>query len=159
MFAAVAGERIEQIDLLMRFGADINLTDRLGANSAMYAADLNRYEMVHYLIELGSDYDLRDALQGDIAWSVHEGLSENLFSPEYPAYGWALKVKQQLIDRGVKFPPPSPFDVRWSEGNPNKYDIKIRRKELEETLEKEPEAARRKALKNELENLKKLENK
>jgi len=138
MFAAVANERKTQIDMLIRFGADINLTDRSGRNPAMYGADLNRFEIVHYLIEQGVNYAARDSLRGDIAWNVHEGLSENLLSPEYPAYGWALKVKQQLIDRGVKFPPPSPLDVRWSEGNPDKYDIETRRKELEkERLEKQ----------------------
>ncbi len=129
MFGAVAEERLEQIKMLMRFGADINLTDRSGANSALYGADLNRYEMVHYLIEQGVDYTVRDATRGDIAWNVHEGLSKNLLNPEYPAYNWALKVKQQLIDRGVKFPPPSPREVRWKEGKPNRWDIKAREKE------------------------------
>ncbi|VAX03352.1 hypothetical protein MNBD_GAMMA19-952 [hydrothermal vent metagenome] len=129
IFAAVAGERVEQIKMLMRFGADINLTNRSGANSALYGADINRFEMVHYLIEQGVDYAARDATRGDIAWSVHNKLSKNLLSPEYPAYGWALKVKQQLIDRGVKFPPLSPREVRWKEGKPNKYDIKAREKE------------------------------
>jgi len=108
IFAAVAEERIEQIKMLMRFGADINLTDRSNRNSAVYGADLNRYEMVHYLIEQGADYDLRDSGESSIAWQIHNGLSKKLLSPEYPAYGWALKVKQQLIDRGVKFPPLSP---------------------------------------------------
>jgi len=158
LFAAVANERKAQIDMLMRFGADINLTDQSGANSALHASDLNRYEMVHYLIEKGANYAVRDAARGDIAWNVHEGLSENLLSPEYPAYGWALKVKQQLIDRGVKFPPLSPREVRWKEDKPNRYDIKARRKELEEALEKNPENDQRKALKKELEDLEKWGN-
>ncbi len=135
MFGAVANDRLEQIKMLLRFGADINLTDRSGANSALYASDINRYEMLHYLIEQGADYTVRDASRGDIAWNVHEGLSEGLLSPEYPAYGWALKVKQQLIDRGVKFPPLSPREVRWKEGKPNKYDIKAREKERLEKRE------------------------
>ena len=132
MFAAVAEERKEQIKMLMRFGADINLTDRSGRNGALYGSDLNRFEMVHYLIEQGADYDLRDSGESSIAWQIHNGLSKNLLSPEYPAYGWALKVKQQLIDRGVKFPPLSPREVRWKEGKPNKYDIKAREKERQE---------------------------
>jgi len=45
---------------------------------------------------------------------THEGLSENLLSPEFSAYGWTLKIKQQLTDRGVKFPPLSPSSVRGS---------------------------------------------
>ena len=129
IFAAVAEERIEQIKMLMRFGADINLTSRSGKNSAMYAADINKYEIVYYLIEQGVDYVARNEGRADIAWDVHDKLSENLLSPEYPAYGWALKVKQQLIDRGVKFPPLSPREVRWKEGKPNRWDIKAREKE------------------------------
>ena len=129
MFAAVANERKTQIDMLMHFGADINLTSKSGKNSALYAAYINRYEMVHYLIEQGADYSVRDAGRADIAWDVHEKLSEELLSPEYPAYGWALKVKQQLIDRGVQFPPLSPREVRRKEGKPNRWDIKAREKE------------------------------
>ncbi len=129
MFGAVAEERLEQIKMLMRFGADINLTDRSGRNSALYGAGINRYEMVHYLIEQGADYALRGSSRADVAWDVHDKLSNNLLSPEYPAYGWALKVKQQLIDRGVKFPPLSPREVRWKEGKPNRFDIKAREKE------------------------------
>ncbi len=160
MFGAVANDRLEQIKMLLRFGADINLTDRSKRNAAMYGAGgINRFEMVHYLIEQGVDYAARDAGRSDIAWSVHKKLSRNLLSPEYPAYGWALKVKQQLIDRGVKFPPPSPREVRWKEGKPNKYDIKARRKELQEKLENTSEKGLREALEKELENIKKLENK
>ena len=158
MFAAVAGERKEQIKMLIRFGADINLTDRSDRNSAMYGAFINRFEMVHDLIELGADYAVRSAGRADIAWLVHEGLSENLLDPEFPAYSWALKVKQQLIDRGVKFPPLSPREVRWKEGKPNKYDIKARRKELESELEKTTDQGLRKSLEKELESLKALEN-
>ena len=138
MFAAVAEERVEQIKLLMRFGGDINLTNRSGENSALHAAYINRFEMVHYLIEQGVDYTGRDDGRADIAWLVHEGLTENLLNPEYPAHGWALKVKQQLLDRGVPFPPLSPREVRWQEGKPNKYDIKAREKaRLENTTEGE----------------------
>ncbi|HEB94516.1 MAG TPA: ankyrin repeat domain-containing protein [Gammaproteobacteria bacterium] len=157
IFAAVAEERKGQIDMLIRFGADINLTDRSGRNSALYGSYINRYEMVHYLIEKGADHAVRSATRADIAWQIHDGLSKNLLSPEYPAYDWALKVKQQLIDRGVKFPPPSPLDVRWSEGNPDKYDIRTRRKELQEKLENTSEKGLREALERELEAVKQLE--
>ena len=129
IFGAIEGERFEQIKMLIRFGADINLTNRSSDNSAMYAAAINKFETVHYLIDQGVDYTARNKARGDISWDVHDKLSNNLLSPEYPAYNWALKVKQQLIDRGVKFPPLSPREVRWKEGKPNKYDIKAREKE------------------------------
>ena len=157
MFGAVANDRLEQIKMLLRFGADINLTDRSGRNAALYGADINRYEMVHYLIEQGVDYDLRDSGESSIAWQVHKGLSKNLLSPEYEAYGWALKVKQQLIDRGVKFPPLSPREVRWKEGNPNRHDIKARKEELEAQLLTETDPAKQEGLKKELKTVKVFE--
>jgi len=76
------------------------------------------------------DYTARNEGRSDIAWRVYNGLSKKLLSPDYPAYGWAVKVKQQLLDRGVNFPPPSPREVRWSEGNPNQFDIEARDKAL-----------------------------
>ena len=158
IFGTIRGERIEQIKMLIRFGADINLTNRSGDNSVMYAAAINKFEMVHYLIEQGVNYSARNKARGDVAWDVHDKLSNNLLNPEFPAYSWALKVKQQLIDRGVKFPPLSPREVRWKEGKPNKYDIKARRKELESELEKTTDQGLRKSLEKELESLKALEN-
>ena len=131
IFGSIGEDRIEQVKMLLRFGADINLTDKSGRNSALYAANLNKYEIVHYLIEQGVDYTARSANRADVAWRVHEGLSDNLLSPQFPAYQWALKVKQQLIDRGVEFPPPSPREVRWREGKPNQFDIKAREKSSE----------------------------
>jgi hypothetical protein len=157
MFATVENSRKTQLDMLIKFGADINLMDRSSANSALYGSDINRYEMVHYLIELGVDYAARDSLRGDIAWNVHEGLSEELLSPEFPAYGWAVKVKQQLIDRGVKFPPPSPREVRWQEGKPNKYDIEARLKELDEAIDSETDPAKKERLLKEFKEVKVFE--
>lgn len=40
--------------------------------------------MVHYLIEQGVDYTVRDATRGDIAWNVHEGLSKIYLAPSTP---------------------------------------------------------------------------
>jgi len=144
--------------MLLRFGTDINLTDRSNRNAALYGAGINRYEIVYFLIEQGVDYAVRGSSRADIAWDLYDKLSENLLNPKYPAYGWALKVKQQLIDRGVKFPPLSPREVRWKEGKPNRYDIKARRKELEEKLENTSEKGQRGVLEKELENLEKWEN-
>ncbi len=158
MFAAVAGERLDQIKMLIRFGANINLMDRSGLNSTLHGAMINRFEMVYYLIERGSDYTIRSkGGRADLAWLVHEGLSKNLLSPEFPAYGWAIKVKQQLIDRGVEFPPPSPREVRWQEGKPNKYDIKARLKELDKAIDTETDPTKKKRLLQELKEVKEFE--
>ncbi|MCF6344883.1 MAG: ankyrin repeat domain-containing protein [Thiomicrorhabdus sp.] len=106
MFPTVVNNRKEQLDMLIKFGGDINLTDKSNKNSALYAAHMNQFKMAHYLIEKGADFDKRSSTRADIAWNIHNGFSKGLINPESDAYDWALKVKQQLLDRGVKFPPP-----------------------------------------------------
>ncbi|MCF6345182.1 MAG: hypothetical protein L3J00_01790 [Thiomicrorhabdus sp.] len=157
MFLTVANNRKEQLDMLIKFGGDINLTDRTKKNSALYAAHMNQFKMAHYLIEKGADFDKRSSTRADIAWNIHDGLSRNLINPESDAYDWALKVKQQLLDRGVKFPPPSPRELRWKAGEPNLWDIESRIEELDEQLSNTTDNDQRKALQKELEALKILE--
>jgi hypothetical protein len=157
IFAAVAYDRIEQINMLIRFGADINLMSKSNKNSAMYGIALNRFETVHYLIEKGVNYAARNKSRGDVAWSVYDKLSNNLINPESSAYGWAVKVKQQLIDRGVEFPPPSPREVRWQENDPNEFDIEARLKELDEAIAIETDPAKKDRLLKEFKEVKVFE--
>ncbi|RKO75228.1 hypothetical protein C5E04_23540 [Pectobacterium parmentieri] len=116
IFSAINEQRWADIKLLVEKGADLNLADQNKRNSALYAAYVNEYEIVYWLIEQGAKFDTYSASGSSLAWRVHDSLSiMSLKSPHYP---WALKVKQQLLDRGVKFPPPSPTEVRehWEKG-------------------------------------------
>ena len=114
----------EQVDLLMAYGADLNITDRIGANVAHYASKLDAYNVVFYLIEKGADSNIRDQMESSIAWNVQETLSGDLISRESKNYKNILKVKQQLIDRGVEFPVKSPRQYRIFHGRPNRFDLK-----------------------------------
>ncbi|WP_121576576.1 ankyrin repeat domain-containing protein [Brenneria alni] len=110
IFSAINEERWADIKLLVERGANVNLTDGQKTNSAHYAAYLNQYDIVYWLIEHGAHVDTYSATGGSLAWRVHESLS--IMSPQSPQYPWALKVKQLLQQRGVKFPPLSPVEVR-----------------------------------------------
>lgn len=112
LFDAIGFKRWDQIKMLLDQGVDPDLTDRTNTTSTQYAAMLNQYEIVHYLIEFGADYRKRDEAGADVAWVLHDGLSNNLINPDSDAYKWAQEVKQQLEERGVEFPPPSPEEVR-----------------------------------------------
>jgi len=112
LFGAIGHDRWSQIEMLLEYGADLNFTDRSNRTSAHYAAFLNKFEIVHYLIDKGTDYTNRNTAGGDIAWLVHDRLSRNMLDPAFPGYEWALKVKEQLKNKGVQFPPPSPKEIR-----------------------------------------------
>ncbi|RNM21686.1 ankyrin repeat domain-containing protein [Dickeya undicola] len=110
LFSAINESRWDDIKLLVTRGADLNLEDAQKRNSALYAAYINEYETVYWLIEHGAKVDTYSATGGSLAWRVHESLS--IVANNSPNYSWLLKVKQQLQQRGVKFPPLSPAEVR-----------------------------------------------
>ncbi|WP_023639303.1 ankyrin repeat domain-containing protein [Dickeya zeae] len=116
LFSAIGEERWADIKLLVERGADVNLVDGQKTTSAHYAAYLNKYDIAYWLIEHGAKVDTYSATGGSLAWRVHESLS--IMAQNSPQYPWLLKVKQQLQQRGIKFPPLSPAEVqdKWEKG-------------------------------------------
>ena len=112
LFDAIGMSNWSQIKMLIVAGADINLSNKRQVNSAHHALYIGQYEIAHYLMELGADHTERTPTGSDMAWRIHKSLSKILLDKETDAYKWAVKVKQQLIDRGVKSPPPSPKEIR-----------------------------------------------
>ncbi|QIZ51857.1 ankyrin repeat domain-containing protein [Dickeya zeae] len=110
LFSAINESRWDDIKLLVERGADLNLEDAQKRNSALYAAYINEYETVYWLIEHGAKVDTYSATGGSLAWRVHDSLS--IVANNSLNYSWLLKVKQQLQQRGIKFPPLSPEEVR-----------------------------------------------
>jgi hypothetical protein len=107
----------------LEYGADVNLKDKSGLNAGLQAAILNKYELVNYFIDKGVDVKAYMSGGADLAWLIHDALSDEIITPDNRNYPWVMKIKQHLIDQGVKFPPPSPKEVRamWEkDGKPTK---------------------------------------
>lgn len=112
LFAAISEERWDNIKTLLEYDADPDLTDKTRTTSTRYAARLNQFEIAHYLINQDADPLKRDQVGSDIAWTIHKRFNRGLIDPKSETYKWAQEVKQQLEERGVEFPPPSPEEVR-----------------------------------------------
>ncbi|WP_219952844.1 ankyrin repeat domain-containing protein [Dickeya zeae] len=110
LFSAINEERWADIKLLVERDADVNLTDGQKTTSAHYSAYINQYEIAYWLIEHGANINTYSATGASLAWTVEDSLS--LMDHRSPHYPWALKVKQLLQQRGIKFPPLSPEEVR-----------------------------------------------
>ncbi|GGJ00610.1 hypothetical protein GCM10007978_42870 [Shewanella hanedai] len=112
MFNAIGGENWGNINTLLEYGADVNLKDRSGKNSALYPTYIMKYELAYFFLLKGADPYIYDDTGSDLAWSVYEPLEDGIIAPDSINYPWVMKIKQHLIDQGVKFPPPSPKEVR-----------------------------------------------
>lgn len=110
IYGAINEERWADMELLLERGANINQLDNINRNSALYASYLNKYEIVYWLMERGAKTDVYDKTGSDLATNVYE--SESIVSKNSRQRPWLMKVKQVLEQKGVKFPPPSPQEVR-----------------------------------------------
>ncbi|WP_041418149.1 ankyrin repeat domain-containing protein [Shewanella woodyi] len=112
MFDAIGGENWDNINTLLEYGADVNLKDRSGSNSALYPTYIMKYEFAYFFLLKGADPYIYDDTGSDLAWSVYEPIEDGIIAPDSFNYPWVMKIKQHLIDQGVKFPPPTPQEVR-----------------------------------------------
>ncbi|WDE03423.1 ankyrin repeat domain-containing protein [Thalassomonas viridans] len=112
IFNSIGHDNWIQINMLLDAGADLNKTDLSQRNAPLYASYLNKFEIAYKLIGHGADFHQPSTAGATLAWRIHKKLSKNLLNPQYDAHGWAIKVKDLLIEKGIKFPPLSPEQVR-----------------------------------------------
>lgn len=112
LFDAIGGENWDNINTLLEYDVDVNLKDRSGRNSALYPTYIMKYEFSYFFIQHGADPFIYDSTGSNLAWSVYEPIIDGIIAPDSINYPWIMKIKQHLIDQGIKFPPQSPKEVR-----------------------------------------------
>lgn len=105
IFDAIDAE-MKTVDLLLKYGADINARDGLGYTPLLHAAALNDYEIVYRLLERGADFSLKDPHGYDVA--RHLSVKIGITRPGTKWAKWQQKVVEWLLDRGVKVSKESP---------------------------------------------------
>jgi hypothetical protein len=119
LMVAASQFRKNNIDLMLRYGADINLHDMYNETVANKAAAYGRFDWVANFLDSGLNYNLQD-------------LAKTVEIRQVPAtseqQGWKNKVIDMLKTRGVKFPafipcyPPE--DPRRKEENCSRFRSK-----------------------------------
>jgi uncharacterized protein len=95
---AVMQFRPENIDLLLKYGADINVHTKFGDSVPNVAAGLGRFDFVAHFLEKGFTYNL-ERLAKDV--------QNRRVPPNSDAQRWKDKVLDILAKRGVTIPLPS----------------------------------------------------
>jgi ankyrin repeat protein len=97
LMTAVMQFRGENIDLLLKYGADVNAHDKFGASAPNTASDLGRFDIVARFLDKGFSYNLE---------KLAKAVQSRPVPPNSDAQRWKDKVLKMLEQRGVNIPPP-----------------------------------------------------
>lgn len=96
MLAVAADEyRKENIEILLKSGADINRLDKRGYSAAQQAVAGGHYDLVAYFLERGLTANLQ---------FLAKGVEARVIDPDSDQQVWKNKVIEMLKARGAKFP-------------------------------------------------------
>jgi uncharacterized protein len=109
LIAGIMALNYKTVYMLLDKGANINVRDKDGNSPAIIIlAHLNQFEHVAKFMERGADINLVGDNEAPFAYSVQSSTPNK----GTDGYEWQKKVKQMLVDRGVKFPVYLPYDVK-----------------------------------------------
>ena len=94
---AVRQFQVKNIDLLVKFGANLNYADQTGDSAATWAVTMGRFDIVAHLLDLGYSNNLRHLAAFIQARHV---------PPNSEQQRWKDKVLKMLEQRDVNIPPP-----------------------------------------------------
>jgi len=104
IYEAIGNLRKDNIDLLIRYGANLNFQDRTGQTPLIDASNLNQYDVVYKMVKAGADIWIADNFGETIAYNIEQ----RPMNPEHELYTWRNKVVDLLREQGMEVLPWTP---------------------------------------------------
>ena len=110
IFNAIANDKDDPIELLLKHDDDLNATDAMNTRAANYAALMLKANTLYYLFP-SADFSTFDHRRHGCQ-QYEKDLRKKLVRPGTDNYEYVMEIKELLMEKGVSFPPPSPKEVR-----------------------------------------------
>ena len=103
IFNSIFAKNTETLEVMLDYGADINIRNSLGDTLLIDALDYHSYDHVILLLEKGADSDIR----GNSGWTMGNQLQRliNRSQDGSEAKASLERIRDELIKRGGKWPP------------------------------------------------------
>lgn len=101
IFETLEDSLIENMNMLIDAGADINFQNRAGTTPLIFAAGQNHYHVAFILLKSGADFRIRENTGNTVVYSIEN----NTFVESLDTGGWRAKVVEFLRERGVEVSP------------------------------------------------------
>jgi len=101
---------LEHVKLLLQRGTRINERDSIGATALDEAISRRKPDIAIYLVQQGADFNTYTTNGASTTWAVH--LAVNGTEPGNPIHEKFLALRDLMIEKGAKWPPDSPPEVR-----------------------------------------------
>jgi hypothetical protein len=95
IFNAIRSRRKENLELLIQAGAKLNHQDSDGYTPILFAAGMNWYDSVFYLLKAGADFRIKDKHGFDLGYRV----VHSTVDPAHELGSWREKVHRFLIEK------------------------------------------------------------
>ncbi len=112
IFGCIDFDNWEQLNTLIEHKVNIDKTDHLGRSAALYASYIKKFDFVLALVKIDASPILPDKGGVTVANMIESLLERNSRNPALRISDDMRKTKELLIEKGVKFPPLSPQEVR-----------------------------------------------
>ncbi|HKU45017.1 MAG TPA: ankyrin repeat domain-containing protein [Polyangiales bacterium] len=108
--AGALGATLDHVKLLVERGAKLDAQDAIGDTPLDFAIETRQPDRAKYLLERGAKLNTFTTRGATPAWTVQRVLDR--LKPETDMHRRFAELRELMIERGAKFPPDSPEQVR-----------------------------------------------